>query len=101
MFKQMIAALALSFLVGCQTQPPVKSDVAIHPDWPHPIQAYAFDWRVVEVDGKIIVGLEYNDNLEFRLLLEDVKRYVKDTNSMICFYRGDLKELKCADKKGR
>lgn len=98
MFKQMIAALALSFLVGCQTQPPVKSDVVIHPDWPQSIQSYQFDWTVVEVDGKIVVGLEYDDSLEFRLLLEDIKRYIKDTTAMICFYRKDLQELRCAEK---
>lgn len=97
MFKQVIVAIVLAFLIGCQRQV-VNSDVAIHPDWPQSIQSYQFDWTVVEVDGKIVVGLEYDDSLEFRLLLEDIKRYMKDTTAMICFYRKDLQELRCAEK---
>lgn len=97
MFKQVMVALVLAFLLGCQRQI-VNSDVVIHPDWPQSIQSYQFDWTVVEVDGKIVVGLEYDDSLEFRLLLEDIKRYMKDTTAMICFYRKDLQELRCTEK---
>lgn len=88
--------MCLVFLCSCATKEKVvQSETLIHPTWPTPINPYTFNWKVIPVDDKVYVGLEYAESLEFRIFLEDVKRYVKESNSMICFYREDLKEKRC------
>lgn len=99
MRKQLIAAALALALTACVSTKPAQQQTVFHPEWPSPIQPYQFDWIVVESNGTVVVGLEYNESLEFRLMLEDLKRYVKDTNDMVCFYRKDLEELRCAAKK--
>jgi hypothetical protein len=98
---KIVSVFALCFaLAGCfgsTTKPPVETaPVIVHQARPAPIQRYDFRWHVVPTEDKgVIVGLEYNDSLEFRLFLEDVYRYNRDTNELLCFYRKDLNEDMC------
>ena len=39
--------------------------------------------------------MPFEDSQEFRIWLNDVKRYVHDQKTMICYYRQELKEDKC------
>lgn len=96
---KMIGVLGLSLVLsGCFFNKPQMiqpTDVTIHPDWPAPVSPYRFDWVVI-VDGeKVLVGLDYNQSLDFRVFLEDMNRYIRESNSIICSYREDLKEKRC------
>lgn len=98
MLKRLFIIILISvFLIGCKTteQAPNTPAVINHPTWPTPILPYTFQWKVIQVEDEVYVGLEYNQSLEFRVFLEDLKRYIKESNSLICFYREDLKESRC------
>lgn len=73
----------------------------IHPELPAPIDPYKFDWRVVVLeDGKtVIVGLDYDDSVDFKIFLEDIKRYINQSNTILCSYRRDLNEPQCTPVK--
>lgn len=92
---QKIITICFLFLFGCSPIQP-KQETIIHPEWPKPIQPYSFDWKVVVIDNKTaIIGLDYDQSLEFRLFLEDYKRYTKESNEIICFYRKSLNDKRC------
>lgn len=95
----MIILMIILFVCGCATNQIKPIETIIHPDLPQPIQPYKFDWKVVVIDEKtVIVGLDYDQSLEFRLFLEDLKRYMKESNYVTCFYRKELNEPKCQQK---
>lgn len=87
------------FLVGCASKPvliPTEPKRIIHPELPSPVNPYKFDWRVVVIDERtVIVGLDYDDSIDFKIFLEDVKRYMKETNVILCSYRRELNEPRC------
>lgn len=79
------------FLAGCSANE-VKStgrgmDQIIHPDLPRPVDPYRFDWVVIEDQDKPYVALTFDDSLKFRQYLEDILRYIRDSNEVICYYR--------------
>lgn len=96
--------LVLMLLSGCASDPiTVVSDPKriIHPELPAPIDPYKFDWKVVVLeDGKtVIVGLDYDESVDFKIFLEDIKRYIKQSNTILCSYRRDLNEPQCTPIK--
>lgn len=95
--KYLLAAvLTIGLLSGCsQKVPEVHQTPILHPSWPDPIKPWTGKWQVVEVDGRPFVGMPFSESQDFRIWLNDVLRYTKDANSMICYYRTDLKEPKC------
>lgn len=102
MLKSILTALACVVLTSCASNVQTPSAVVNtqqHPVWPTPVLPYKFDWKVLLEGDKVYVGLEYDQSVEFRVFLEDVKRYMKESNSVICFYREDLKESRCYQQK--
>lgn len=97
--QKIIALLFAAFLlVGCELTPTPKPAPAatIHPSWPLPVMPYKFDWKVIVLnETEVYVALEYDQSVEFRVFLEDIKRYIEESNGMICFYRKEIKEPKC------
>lgn len=95
--RKIILTLSFLFLVACVHNPPIQQpkEIIIHPTLPNSISSYRFDWVVVVDQDKPIVGLEYNQSIDFRLFMEDMKRYIKEQNEIICYYRVDLKESRC------
>lgn len=94
---KIILALSFIFLVACgHNQPQTRpQETIIHPVWPNSVSSYKFNWVVVVDGNNPIVGLEYNQSVEFRLFMEDMKRYIKEQNEMLCYYRDKLKESRC------
>ncbi|AHY25471.1 hypothetical protein PS2_232 [Serratia phage PS2] len=83
-------------LAGCAApQEPVHR---LDPSWPDPIESYKAEWKVIVIDGQPFVGMPYNESQELRIWLDDVKRYIKDANGMICYYRSTLKEPRCENQ---
>lgn len=96
--KRLIPAVCLSMLlVGCNQEPRVASEaVRVDVAWPNPIGELASEWEVVSVNGQPYVGMPFEQfQTGFRPWLNDVKRYMKDSKSMICYYRTPLNEPKC------
>lgn len=92
-----IIALCL-LLVGCaNTTAPVQVQ-RLDPLWPDAVQTFQGDWKVINVDGSLYVGLPYNQFQNFTGFLGDVKRYTKDTHDVLCYYRVNLKEPTCGVK---
>ncbi|ARW57648.1 Rz-like spanin [Serratia phage CHI14] len=91
-------AICLSiFMVGCSQSVPVTPHeiVRVDPSWPDPIKTWQGKWQVKMIDGIAFVGMPYNESQDFRVWLNDVNRYIKDANGVICYYRAPLKEPRC------
>lgn len=86
-------ALISVLLLGACTNVPERP--LVDPSWPTPIAEYKAEWKVIVVDGKAFVGMPFDESQEFRIWLDDIGRYVKDSNGVICFYREHLNEAKC------
>ena len=98
---RMILIITL-FLVGCASNDVIYRDVervVYHPPQAQSIKTIDVEWKIVTDQtikkDDVYVALEYNKFLEFSEYLEDVYSYIKTQNTMLCFYRTDLKELKC------
>lgn len=96
MKKLLLAMVCGLALVGCTTTHQTVVQQKSDPAWPDPIQPYQENsFKVIEQGGKIWVGMPFEDSQNFRIWLNDIQRYVKDQNSMICYYRSHLKESRC------
>lgn len=106
----MIAFIMTLFLTGCfhNVKPQVNFDENFsHPELPNPVQPYSFDFYVITEDNvekftdqeNVFVAIEYEETLEFRQFLEDMKRFMLEANGVICYYRQDLEEQFCLNQK--
>lgn len=95
MIKLTAVVLSISILAGCAQDVPLSPKETLHPLWPESIVEYNQKWQVKVIDGNPWVGMPFEDSQEFRIWLNDVKRYVHDQKTMICYYRSGLKEEKC------
>lgn len=91
MKKLILLALLLT---GCASNQ-VKEPQIHHVAYPDPIVDFNKQWEVKVINDAPYVGMKYDDFLDFETWLIDVKRYIKDQNNMICYYRTDLHEEKC------
>lgn len=83
-------------LYGCSSNAQqAPKDLLVDPSWPRQVKKVDVDWVVLENNDKAYVALSYPDSLLLRVWLEDIKRYIMDSNNMICYYRTHLKEPKC------
>ncbi|UYE94937.1 hypothetical protein [Escherichia phage vB_EcoM-pJBB] len=95
MIKLTAVVLSIGLLVGCTQDVLVSPKETLHPSWPTPISEYNQKWQVKVINGNPWVGMPFEDSQEFRIWLNDVKRYVHDQKTMLCYYRSGLKEEKC------
>lgn len=86
----------ISFLIllssGCHwfKRQPVEPviDVIVHPLDPRAIaELKSVEWRVVQNEKGIFVTTDYDSFLDHLKGQEDVLRYIRDANAVICFYR--------------
>lgn len=103
-FKAGLAVFFIALLSGCindSVKPnndiELDKSVLVHPELPTPVSNYKLDWKVLVLKDDVYIALNYNDSLEMRKLLEDMKRYIKESNNIMCYYRKDLKEDFCKD----
>lgn len=85
MFKMILLVLSI-FLAGCEFLPFTEKSTVYHPPMPRQISVYNVDWKVIVIDDVPYVALTYEDSLEFRIFLEDVHRYIIESNAVLCFY---------------
>ncbi|AHV82923.1 hypothetical protein PhAPEC2_214 [Escherichia phage vB_EcoM_PhAPEC2] len=95
MIKLTAVVLSIGILAGCAQDVPLSPKETLHPSWPESIVEYNQKWQVKVIDGNPWVGMPFEDSQEFRIWLNDVKRYVHDQKTMLCYYRSGLKEEKC------
>lgn len=87
--------IPIMLLTGCTSVVPAPQEVPkIHPQWPAPVQSLDVKWKVINKDGPQ-VALSYKESQGLRIWLEDVKRYLQQMKTMVCYYRVDLNEPKC------
>jgi len=109
MSKIILLLMFCVILSGCASTPPDISfnETFSHPELPNPVQPYKFDFYVVTEDNveefinqpKVFVAIEYQQTLDFRQFLEDMKRFMLEANGVICYYRKDLKEQFCTNQR--
>lgn len=82
--------LPVILLAGCSlTQPRVdKPEVPL----PEPYKACAVKPQVIIHEGIPYVGYTYSESVEKAICEENLLRYIKDLNKVLCYYR------ECDDK---
>lgn len=96
------AFIFCAILSGCQTnvvEAPKPS--TIHPELPAPVGKYNVKWKVIPQDDHVYVGLTYDDSLQLKLMIEDLLRYIRESNTALCSYRRDLQEPRCVVPIGK
>jgi hypothetical protein len=92
---------------GCSSTPDITfNENFSHPELPNPVQPYTFDFKVITnenkdekiEEGQVYLAIDYNDSLQFRQFLEDMKRYMLESNQLICYYREELQEQFCLNQ---
>ena len=92
--------LVLCFsLYGCGTTVNSEPTVTLHPDLPAPVDVRIYDWKIIEDDNKVYVGLKYQDYLDFAQDRQSILKYIRESNNVICFYRKgeDLNDSICVE----
>lgn len=96
------------FLVGCITTSSVKKvekPPQFHPGRPMPVQMMDVEWKLLTPtthdnlinDGSAysFMMLTWEDYLVMGQNMQNIIRGFKDYNSLLCYYRKDLKEVEC------
>lgn len=81
------------------TQPQSTESTIIHPELPQPVAPYQFDWNIIEHEDKPYVALTFDDSLVFRQYLEDILRYIRESNDLLCYYREGNGDPICTNKE--
>lgn len=103
MFNRKLAILCTALMLfGCSNKPTKPVDVPLEPlptahvSWPSPLTPCEINLAVIANGDTANVVIPYQDYLTLRGCDADKNRYISNTNSMICFYRKDLNEPRCA-----
>lgn len=91
------AVILAALLSGCVSTTPTKvvDTPTYHPPLPDPYAVCQVEWRVVEVDGEMLVGVSYQDNLNLAVCIKDMERFISQLMGVTCHYREELKEVVC------
>ena len=103
MHSKLTYVLGASFLLlGCSTTvvpPPQPAPVVVeyHPPWPDPLQPCPIKWETFNINNKPYVALSFEDNLNFAICGQDMRKYILETRQIICHYRRSLSEPQCKE----
>ena len=94
--KLLFVLAACVMLTGCPgtfpTAPPANLS---HPALPGPVGKYNLHWKVIPQKDFVYVALTYDESLQLKLMIEDLLRYSRESNSVMCYYRRELAESRC------
>ena len=103
-----ICILFLILLTSCSFLKPktVIEDLGtFHPARPVPISMISPEWKLVtptthnsiikQGDAYSYMCLTWEDYLVLGQNMQSIKKYLKDDNALLCYYRKDLKEVEC------
>jgi hypothetical protein len=95
--KKLLWVLAACvMLTGCPGTLPVAPPATIsHPALPSPVGKYKLKWKVIPQGDHVYVALTYDESLQLKLMIEDLLRYSRESNSVMCYYRRELAEPRC------
>lgn len=99
MKKLLTASIFCAMLMGCghtPVAPPEPKGVVTHPALPTPVGKYNLHWKVIPQDDHVYVALPYDESLVLKTMIEDMLRYTRESNSVMCYYRRELQEPRCA-----
>lgn len=83
-------------MMGCASKPIVEPSATIsHPALPGPVGKYNLHWKVIPQKDFVYVALTYDESLQLKLMIEDLLRYSRESNTVMCSYRRELAEPRC------
>lgn len=94
--------IVISLLYGCST-PPKKEIVVdqiptLHPSLPEPVVPRKVKFEVVSEGDQSYVRMDLNNYKRLGIYMEDMLRYIRNTNGVVCHYRHDLNEDFCKER---
>lgn len=94
---RLIIILLFIFITGCQStiQTEYVEKPVYHPNRPIPVQTYVPKWEVIIINDQPLIGMTYDESINYRLWLERILAYLSKQNEIICSYRKELKEIEC------
>lgn len=103
MFKKLIVFLVVILIIGgCSSIKhetyELSVDSNIHPSMPKPVVGFKPKFDVIVIDDVSYVTMSYKDSQDLRVFMNDMFRYIKESNELLCFYRHELKEIRCEGK---
>lgn len=89
LYRNIIILLVVLLIVGCSSNSttPLTQIPSLSVPFPKPIQSYHFDWEVLVREDKPYVMLPYDQAIDLRIYMEDILRYIRDSNDVICYYK--------------
>lgn len=98
--KRLIIVLISMIMIGCSTPIIVEVDKPhiAHPTLPLPVKPIVVEQSGAMIDGKAYVIMDVRNNQKVMVYMEDVLRYIKNINRLVCSYREELNEPFCDDK---
>ncbi|ALY07148.1 hypothetical protein VmeM32_00162 [Vibrio phage vB_VmeM-32] len=92
MLRVITIILSMLLISGCASEPVVitqtvyKMPTVFVPHRPQPISNLQFNGVMIEHNQKPYYGIEYNDSIEFRKWLEEIRTYIQKQNVIIEHY---------------
>lgn len=91
MFNWKTWVLVSICLVGCQTQSiDIKQTAGIPPVKPGYVEAIDINQKVIFVEGEPYVAMSFSDYSKMYLYINNLVRYMNDSERVICYYEGCL-----------
>lgn len=78
-------------LLGCVSCSTTTHNIKPYYESLPPVPASGVHWKVLTketIDDDVYIGVSYNDSLEHRRWLEQIKAYIERQNQIICQYQG-------------
>jgi len=108
MYKRLIVLILVLSTFACATPIQVQNpfvlpdteDIIKHEKWPDGIKPFMEDKleTVIYEEGGItkdITGFKFDNQIFFKLWLQDQERYRKELEQLLCDYRQELEEKRC------
>ena len=90
--KRIIVVLLSFMLLGCASKSErvvemiYEMPVVFIPSRPEPVSYYHLKGIMIEQNNKPYYAIEYNDTIEFRKWLEEIRSYIKEQQTIIEHY---------------
>lgn len=99
---KLIQTLLISvILIGCTTTTTVvevDKPLVAHPSLPTPVKPRVVNMKAMNYEGVPLVIMSVKDSQNLRVFNEDMLRYIKNINSIVCGYRRELNEDFCKER---
>jgi len=67
----------------------------LHPTRAEPLDPPDIEFMIFKENGKVYVGMSWQDYLTLGEFMTDLKEYIQIENLVVCHYRAELEEARC------